>query len=679
MANGSKFRINRYNWLGQKLLAQHQYRDIVRLHQFVAANEFLELQSNSTNNNSNSDSCSVSRPRWPISEHLIYVNSLAMMKTSTHLDEVIFALQRLNFDKSRPYFLLLCQCLLYSGNYESVVALCKQVINKEIDSVDIKRDDSSIDKSLIELDVSISSTTTTTNNDRPQHSKDANDDLQWTLPEAIQESSEFKRVLANIGRNKLINEPRLWLIFGTCLEYQQQYKSAHFAFEVAAKLAAGSSSGLETSADRRGKAQFEIPATASYFYAPYISYAERFVNNKAEHRGAIQVLTQICAQLPPNYLLNPLLALLLSSQSNANQSNFDKASDIIKSLEIHSASNRNPSMGYNQLALRCSQKLAADLNWQVPSIMREDHLLEIGDESRSCLRYLLAKSYIVLNNLVQNSGKNPQLYKCFLAKQENRHRTSTDGVDCAAANNAELNDTIDKLMLTLCNSTTSCWSSAALWNNLGLCYLIKRRFIACLSCLQKALELNPLDWRLNYNMALACAHVNLFSKAFVCLLAARNQYLKSQRPKQARINPLITSLLAVCYDYSNEVNEARRLHIEATRPLEPDGSKSNSVSVMSLLNYLIFLNKELDQNADKEYSKVIVYLLDLLEQCWLQRDQHDPQFNASLLDVARQIGERVTINVGKPTRAVKSYAWTKHAQDDTRNLHIDSVGVQNQN
>lgn len=640
MANGTKFRLNRYNWLGQKLLAQHEYADIIRLRNCLVKD------------NGNDSDDGVGRRRWPLSEHLIYVNSLAMMKTSTHLDEVIFALQRLNFDKSRQHFLLLCQCLLYLGNYDSVVALCKQVINKEIDSVDLKRDESFTDKSLIDFS---NTSTDKSNPSEPSRAAKPSNGLDWSQTEAIQESVEFKRVLANINKNKLINEPRLWFIFGICLEYQQQCKSAHFAFEVAAKLA--TNHRLATSAERRDRANLigeQIPVATSYYYAPHTCYAERCVNNKADYRSAIQLLSQIARQLPPNFAVHPLLALILSAQPNANESSFNKAIEIISSLEMYSASNRNPSLIYNQLALKCARKLDDFYQPQLSSF--KDYIPETGDRNRSCLGYLLARSYIILNSLVQNSDKNPHLFKYL----ESDRQVSDSGIVAA---NLVLNETVDKLVFALRNSNPSCWSSAALWNDLGLCYLIRKRFIACLSCLLKALQLDPLDWRINYNMALACAHVNLFSRAIICLLAAKSLYSNSQTRLQRdganRTNPLITSLLAICYDYLGEDDEARRLHIEATRPVETPSATANPIPVISILNYLIFLNKELSRGEDQECSKVILHLLDQLEQRWLQRDHHDPQFNLHLLDIASQIGERAFSQSG---RGCKMYAWTKHAQ-----------------
>lgn len=660
MSNGIRFRLNRYNWLGQKLLAQHQYGDIIRLRQCIA-NE-LDL--------ANSGGGGGSQRRCPISEHLIYVNSLAMMKTSTHLDEVIFSLQQLNLDKSRQYFLLLCQCLLYLGNYDSVVALCKQAINKEIDSVEPKREDSFNDDDQSMIDFSKP-------NEQLEASKNnlpKSINQHWNLTETIQESVEFKRVLANINKNKLINEPRLWFIFGVCLEYQHQYNSAHFAFEVAAKLAGNSSANSypDKPAHRQDQAATaavaaaslieQAPATTScYNYAPLTSYAERCVYNNADYRGAIQLLSRISGKLPPNFQVHLLLALILSAQPNANQSNFGKAMEIISSLEVHSASTRNPSLVYNQLALKCARKLAYYNQSQIFIADHDRRMPETGDEIRYNLGYLLARSYIVLNSLVQNSDKSSHLFK-FNTKQEHLFDRG---------NTNEIDGTIESLIVALRNSDSSCWSSAMLWNNLGLCYLARKRFIACMSCLMKAVQLNPLDWRINYNLALACIHVNLHSRAITHLLAARDLYAKSQpkltalqrKSHEFKNNPLITSLMAICYDHLAEDDEARRLHIEATRPLEPS-SLANSAPIMSILNYLCFLDKERLQNGDPECSKIIFHLLDQLEQRWLQRDQHDAQFNLQLLDVARQIGQRASNR--STTRAQKVYAWTKHTRFDDR-------------
>ncbi|XP_066157779.1 Bardet-Biedl syndrome 4 protein-like isoform X2 [Euwallacea fornicatus] len=65
--------------------------------------------------------------------------------------------------------------------------------------------------------------------------------------------------------------------------------------------------------------------------------------------------------------------------------------------------------------------------------------------------------------------------------------------------------------------------SVALWNNIGMCFYAKQKYIAAVSCLKRGLWLAPLNWKLLYNLGLvhlatgqpasgfnfACAAVNL--------------------------------------------------------------------------------------------------------------------------------------------------------------------------
>eukprot|EP01135_Chromosphaera_perkinsii_P001925 Nk52_evm74s212 gene=Nk52_evmTU74s212 len=56
-------------------------------------------------------------------------------------------------------------------------------------------------------------------------------------------------------------------------------------------------------------------------------------------------------------------------------------------------------------------------------------------------------------------------------------------------------------------------SSAALWNNIGLCFLQKRKYVASLSCLQKSISIDPLNWKIRFNNGLLNMLVGLYASA----------------------------------------------------------------------------------------------------------------------------------------------------------------------
>lgn len=51
------------------------------------------------------------------------------------------------------------------------------------------------------------------------------------------------------------------------------------------------------------------------------------------------------------------------------------------------------------------------------------------------------------------------------------------------------------------------YNSPQLWNNLGMCLFNKRKYIAAISCLKRALYLDPFEWLVAFNLGLI--HLNL--------------------------------------------------------------------------------------------------------------------------------------------------------------------------
>ena len=49
-------------------------------------------------------------------------------------------------------------------------------------------------------------------------------------------------------------------------------------------------------------------------------------------------------------------------------------------------------------------------------------------------------------------------------------------------------------------------NSSQLWNNVGMCFYGKQKYIASIACLKRALTIDPFDWIVNYNLGLV--HLN---------------------------------------------------------------------------------------------------------------------------------------------------------------------------
>lgn len=57
-------------------------------------------------------------------------------------------------------------------------------------------------------------------------------------------------------------------------------------------------------------------------------------------------------------------------------------------------------------------------------------------------------------------------------------------------------------------------NSPHLWNNLGMCLFAKKKFIAAISCLKRALYLDPFEWIISFNLGLVHMNLQQYATAF---------------------------------------------------------------------------------------------------------------------------------------------------------------------
>merc|ERR1719262_1983698 len=65
-------------------------------------------------------------------------------------------------------------------------------------------------------------------------------------------------------------------------------------------------------------------------------------------------------------------------------------------------------------------------------------------------------------------------------------------------------------------------SSAQLWNNIGMCFFGKSKFVAAISCLKRALYLDPFEWIISYNLGLVHLNTGQYASAFHFFSASIN-------------------------------------------------------------------------------------------------------------------------------------------------------------
>jgi len=65
-------------------------------------------------------------------------------------------------------------------------------------------------------------------------------------------------------------------------------------------------------------------------------------------------------------------------------------------------------------------------------------------------------------------------------------------------------------------------NSAQLWNNIGMCFFGKQKYVAAIACLKRSLYLDPFQWITAHNLGLAHMHTNQNASAFHYLSASVN-------------------------------------------------------------------------------------------------------------------------------------------------------------
>eukprot|EP00878_Enallax_costatus_P021778 GHUV01023071.1.p1 GENE.GHUV01023071.1~~GHUV01023071.1.p1 ORF type:complete len:412 (+),score=86.66 GHUV01023071.1:96-1331(+) len=71
-------------------------------------------------------------------------------------------------------------------------------------------------------------------------------------------------------------------------------------------------------------------------------------------------------------------------------------------------------------------------------------------------------------------------------------------------------------------AAATCPNSPQLWNNIGMCFFGKQKYIAAIACLKRALYLGPFEWLIAYNLGLVHLATGQAASAFHYLSTAVN-------------------------------------------------------------------------------------------------------------------------------------------------------------
>lgn len=89
-------------------------------------------------------------------------------------------------------------------------------------------------------------------------------------------------------------------------------------------------------------------------------------------------------------------------------------------------------------------------------------------------------------------------------------------------------------------------NSAQMWNNIGMCFYGKKKFIAAVTCLKRALYLDPFEWLISYNLGLVHLAILQYASAFHFFSVAINL-----KPNFANSYMFLAICLNKLEDYEN--------------------------------------------------------------------------------------------------------------------------------
>lgn len=108
--------------------------------------------------------------------------------------------------------------------------------------------------------------------------------------------------------------------------------------------------------------------------------------------------------------------------------------------------------------------------------------------------------------------------------------------------------------------------SPALWNNIGMCFFGKKKYVAAISCLKRATYLAPFSWQILQNLGLVHLTMQQYASAFHFLSAAMN--LESH---SGQLFMLLAITLKYLHDFKNSCQayeQAMKLNeLDPTIPL----------------------------------------------------------------------------------------------------------------
>merc|ERR1712025_827427 len=147
-------------------------------------------------------------------------------------------------------------------------------------------------------------------------------------------------------------------------------------------------------------------------------------------------------------------------------------------------------------------------------------------------------------------------------------------------------------------------NSAQLWNNIGMCYFGKKKYVAAVSCLKRALYIDPFEWIISYNLGLVHLNTQQYASAFHYLSTSIN--LKPDFPSTYMYLGITLSRLddfdnaCSAYEKSIEMESDHLFHLNFAITLFNNGDKRRSKNHFKEFDRLFQALDDDTKNADPE-------------------------------------------------------------------------------
>ncbi|XP_072484523.1 BBSome complex member BBS4 isoform X2 [Notamacropus eugenii] len=184
--------------------------------------------------------------------------------------------------------------------------------------------------------------------------------------------------------------------------------------------------------------------------------------------------------------------------------------------------------------------------------------------------------------------------------------------------------------------------SPPLWNNIGMCFFGKKKYVAAISCLKRANYLAPFDWKILYNLGLVHLTMQQYASAFHFLSAAINF-----QPKMGELY----MLLAIALTNLEDIENANRAYAEAVA-LDQSNPLVN-------LNYAVLLYNQ------GEKRKALAQYQEMEKKVTLLKGSSSLDFDPEMVEMAQKMG--AALQVGE------ALVWTKPVKDFKSRHRITSA------